>query len=113
MRARAAWSPGRPARSAVYALHPCRIVECVIPTLLVVGAVAGLFRRGWLFVPVAAVGWPTILILGDVDSGVSFFIGAAAVGALNAAAGVAVGAGIRFVVRRLGRREEVDPPSVA
>ncbi len=65
----------------------------MIPTLLVFGAVAGLFRRGWLFVPVAAVGWPTILILGDVDSGVSFFIGAAVVGALNAAAGVAVGAG--------------------
>ena len=83
----------------------------MIPTLLVLGAIAGLFRRGWLVIPVAAVGWPIILILGDVDSGVSFFLGAAVVGALNTTAGGAVGAAVRFVIRKLGRGEEVDPPS--
>ena len=67
----------------------------MVPTLLAVGFVAGLFPRGWFFIPVAAVGWPIALILTDVDSGVGFSMTAALVGAMNATVGVAEGAGIR------------------
>ena len=83
----------------------------MIPILLAVGFVAGLFQRGWLFIPVAAVGWPIALILTDVDSGVGFFLAAALVGALNATVGVAVGAGIRSLIGRIRAKSGAVPPS--
>jgi hypothetical protein len=74
----------------------------VIPTLLLLGFVAGLLPRGWCFVPAATVGWPVLGLLTGVDSGIVFILGAAALGAVNAALGVLVGLALRRLVLGFG-----------
>ncbi len=79
--------------------------------MLAIGFVAGLFPRGWFFIPVAAVGWPIALILTDVNSGVGFFLTAALVGTMNATVGVAVGAGISLLIQGIRGKPGAAPPS--
>ena len=67
---------------------------------MVLGFGAGLFPRRWLFVPVAAVGWPLFLVTTDVGSGIGWIVGGAVLGAGIAAIGVFVGWGVRRFVSR-------------
>lgn len=85
----------------------------MIPTLLIVGFVAGLLgRRGFWAAPIAAVSWATLLVATDVDGGVVFWIAAAALGAVNAAAGVAVGYSLHRILDR-GTRRRASPSTWA
>jgi len=70
----------------------------VIPTLLLPGLIAGFLPKGWIFVIVAALGWPILLVATGVDSGWAFFLDAGALAAANAAVAWSVGLAIRFVV---------------
>jgi hypothetical protein len=66
--------------------------------LLVFGLVAGLFPRGWLFILVAAIGWPLLLLASEIDSGLDFVVAASVLGAANAAVGTLGGFGLRKVM---------------
>jgi hypothetical protein len=60
----------------------------MIPTLILVGLVLG---RSWrIVVPLAAVGWPALLMLTGVDSGLDFVFAAAALAIANVTVGVLV-----------------------
>jgi len=76
----------------------------VIPTVLVLGFMAGLviYRRAWWFVPVAAVAWALLVALAGSCAG-SCSASAAVLGALNATVGVSVGVALRWVVTQTGR----------
>lgn len=63
----------------------------MIPTLLVLGFVAGLVPRGWIAVPAAAVGWPLLLMAAESESGAGFALAAAALATANTAVGVLPG----------------------
>ena len=76
----------------------------MIPTLILLGAIAGLLPRAWWFVAVAAVGWPALLVLTGAttnDPLGSAVLLAAAVGAANTAVGVAFSRGVRWTFRQL------------
>ncbi|MFA7249067.1 MAG: hypothetical protein WC273_05480 [Dehalococcoidia bacterium] len=75
----------------------------MIPTLLLVGFIAGLLPKGWIAAGLAAAGWPIILVALDVGSGPAFVLAAGALGAANTALGLLVGAGARQLLRRLVR----------
>jgi hypothetical protein len=70
----------------------------MIPTLLVLGFLAGLLPRGWLFVGVAAFGWPLLLVGTGVDGGMVFALRAGVLGAANALVGVSIGYTVRMVM---------------
>ena len=72
----------------------------MIPVAILVGLLAGLSagRLGWWAIGIVAVAWPVLLVVTDVDSGSSFFVGAAALAAVNAAIGVAVGNAGRWLI---------------
>ena len=70
----------------------------MIPTMLVVSVVGGLFRRGWWLIPIATVAWRALLVAGDVIDLDLAVLGAAVLGGLNAAFGVGVGRMIRAVL---------------
>jgi len=58
----------------------------VIPTLILLGLVLG---RWWRFViPLAAVGWPILLLVTGVDRGLDFVVGASAFAFANVVVGV-------------------------
>jgi hypothetical protein len=81
----------------------------VIPTVLVVAFVGGLLfpARGWWIVAVTAIAW-AVLVLFEVDGSqlnALELIGAAALGALNAAVGVVAGIAIRRGFQRASRPE--------
>ncbi len=60
----------------------------MIPVLLVTGLV---FGRWWrLVLPVATIGWPTLLVLDGVDTGVAFWVSAGAFALANTTVGVAI-----------------------
>ena len=60
----------------------------MIPTLILVGLV---FGRWWRFVvPLAALGWPVLLIATGVDNGLDFLLVAAALAVANVLVGVLV-----------------------
>ncbi len=67
----------------------------MIPTVLVLGFVAGLlfYRQAWWFVPVAAVAWAVV----------TWSASGAALGALNAIVGVAAAVAMRWLSTRAGR----------
>ena len=71
----------------------------MIPTVLVIAFVGGLLfpSRGWWIVAVSAVAWvAAVLVLVDGSNHNALeLIGAAGVGALNAAVGVAAGVAMR------------------
>jgi hypothetical protein len=73
----------------------------VIPTLLLVGFVLGRWWR--VVIPAAAIGWAVLLIVTGVDSGLSFAVAAALLGAINVAVGVAVFQAARLTFRNLLR----------
>ena len=63
----------------------------MIPVLIPIGLVAGLFpRRGWIAIPVAGVIWATLLLITGVDSGAQFAILAGLLGMANTAVGFVV-----------------------
>jgi hypothetical protein len=71
----------------------------------------GLFgRRGWWFIPAAAIGWPRLLIVPGIDDAtygiVVLSIGAAALGAINATIGVAVGHAARWSIGKVRSRTQ-------
>lgn len=78
----------------------------MIPTLILAGLVVG----RWWFVPVAAVAFPAVLIVGDVGSASNFALalGGGVFGAANTAAGVAVHRMALALLRAL-RRFWADP----
>lgn len=69
----------------------------MIPTLLLVGLVLGRWWR--VVIPLATVGWPVLLIVTGVDSGLDFGVAAG----LLAVANVGIGVLLNQVVRRLVR----------
>jgi len=81
----------------------------VIPTLLLVGLVLGRWWR--VVIPVAAIGWAVLLIATGVDSGPSFAVAAALLGAVNVAVGVVVFQAARLFLRSLfmSRGEAAKP----
>jgi hypothetical protein len=77
---------------------PCADAEDVIPTVLLVGL---LFGRWWkITVPVAVLGWPTVLIASGVDSGFRFAVAAGVLAAANVVVGVLAYQAVRLIVRR-------------
>jgi hypothetical protein len=58
----------------------------VIPTVILLGLIFGHWWKTTLVV--AAVGWPLLLIVTGVDSGLNFALGAAALAMANAAFGI-------------------------
>jgi hypothetical protein len=75
-----------------------RILRDVIPTVLLVGFLFG--RRWKVAVPVAVVGWPTLLIADGVDRGLGFALGAGLLAAANVVVGVLTYQAIRLIARR-------------
>jgi hypothetical protein len=69
----------------------------VIPALILVGLV---FGRWWrIVIPLAAVGWPAVLIGTGVDSGLAFALGAAGLAIANVVVGVLVHQALWLLVR--------------
>jgi hypothetical protein len=86
----------------------------VIPPLITVGLVAGLFpRRGWTAIPVTGALWSVILLATGVDSGTQFAILAALLGMANTTVGFVVALPVRLVRSRQHRDSKdlsVDAP---
>lgn len=86
----------------------------MIPTVLLAGFVIALLvpqRRTWLLGLVASLGIAWALVIGlSVERSVGVFLGAFALGAVNAIVGVAFGAGVR---RLVGRGFRAPPNSTA
>ncbi len=71
----------------------------VIPVLLAVGVIAGLFgRRGLRFVVGAALVWPVALVATGVGLDVGLLAGGAALAAVNAAVGVVISQALGWVL---------------
>ena len=71
----------------------------MIPTVLLVGV---LFGRWWkITVPVAVLGWPSLLIASGIDSGFQFALAAALLAAANVVAGVLAHQAVTLLVRRV------------
>ena len=69
----------------------------MIPTLIVAGLIFGRWWRTTLIV--AAVAWPIALLIDGIDLGFTGVLGAAVLGAANAAVGVLVHQALRQLVR--------------
>lgn len=67
----------------------------MLPLVLLVAVIIG---RWWL-IPIAAVAWPIVVSLGGDCSGIGCVLGAAGLGALNAAVGVLVHQGALWLFR--------------
>jgi uncharacterized membrane-anchored protein len=78
----------------------------MIPSAILIGLVAGFAagRLGWWSVGIVAVAWPVLLVATDVASGLAFFVGAAALAAMNTIVGVAVGIGGRWLIAAIVRQ---------
>jgi hypothetical protein len=71
----------------------------VIPTVLLVGV---LFGRWWkITVPVAVLGWPSLLIASGIDSGFQFALTAALLAAANVVVGVLGHQAVTVLFRRV------------
>jgi hypothetical protein len=69
----------------------------MIPTVILVGL---LFGRWWkITIPIAVVGWPTLLIADGVDSGFGFAVAAGLLAAENVVVGVLAYQAVRLLVR--------------
>ena len=78
----------------------------MIPIAILIGLLAGFAagRLGWWAVVIVAMAWPVLLITSDVDSGLTFFVGAGALAAVNTIVGVTVGiAGRRLITSTIGQ----------
>ena len=76
----------------------------MIPNALIIGFIGGIYGRGqaW-FVLGAAVTWPILLAVSDVGTGSAIWIAGAALAAVNAVVGIAVGRALRWLLTA-GRR---------
>jgi hypothetical protein len=81
----------------------------MIPTLILFGLVFGRWWRPAL--TVAAVGWPAVLVAGDVMELEVGLVGAAALAVLNAGVGVLVNQAVWRAVRRLREKHGAGTPS--
>ena len=81
----------------------------MIPTLILFGLVFGRWWRPAL--AVAAVGWPAVLVAGDVMELEVGLLGAAGLAVLNTGVGVLVHQAIRRAVRRWRDRQRAGTPS--
>ena len=78
----------------------------MIPTLIVFGLV---FGRWWrVSLAVAAVGWPAVLVAGDVMELEAGLAGAAGLAVLNTGVGVLVHHAVRWAVRSMRTRQRAD-----
>jgi hypothetical protein len=80
----------------------------MIPVLILGGLVVG----RWWVVLVAALVWPAILAAKHIEGSVPFFLGAAALGGANAAAGVAVHR-VVFKLVRIARTTSRSKPTAS
>lgn len=78
----------------------------MIPVAILAGLVAGLIseRVAWWTIGIYAVAWPVLLVTTGVDSGIAFFVAAAALAAVNTVVGVAIGFATRWLTRALANR---------
>jgi hypothetical protein len=91
-----------------------RYPETVIPSVLCLGLIAGLFgRRGLWFVLVAALFWPITIALTRIELGVDLWVAAAAYAVLNVLAGVVVGNGVRWLAQVARRTQSRNAPGVS
>lgn len=81
----------------------------MIPTLLLVGFVLGRWWR--VVIPAAAIGWAVLLIVTGVNSGLSFAVAAAFLGAINVGVGAVVFQAARLTFRILLRSHRQDARS--
>ncbi|HEX5996429.1 MAG TPA: hypothetical protein VFY84_14920 [Jiangellales bacterium] len=78
----------------------------MIPVLIVFGLV---FGRWWLpSLVAAAVGWPIVLVAGDVMELEAGLVGAAGLAFLNAGVGVLIHQAVRRAIRSVRARERTD-----
>jgi hypothetical protein len=81
----------------------------MIPTLILFGLVFGRWWRAAL--AVAAVGWPAVLVAGDVMDLEVGLVGAAALAVLNTGVGVLVHQAVWRAVRSWRDRQRAGTPS--
>ena len=79
----------------------------MVPTMILVGVVLGRWWRTALVV--GAVGWPVILVADNVDAVEFGLVGAAVIGVVNTAVGVALHHAVLALIRR--SRGQVALPS--
>jgi hypothetical protein len=79
----------------------------MIPTLLVVGFLAG----RWYVIPLAAVVWPLVLVLLGIESDAADLFVAAGLAAANTAVGVLVHQGAKRLLAGLARLVRGPRPS--
>lgn len=72
----------------------------MIPPLLALGVVAGLFPRGWLVLVVASIVWPMLLVGAAADPSFSLVVGGTFVAAANVVVGFVVGRAVRITLWR-------------
>ena len=78
----------------------------MIPTLILFGLI---FGRWWrLSLAVAAVGWPAVLVAGDVSELEVGLVGAAGLAVLNTGVGVLVHQAVWRAVKRSRDRQRAD-----
>jgi hypothetical protein len=72
----------------------------MVPLAILIGLLAGLAagRLGWWAVGIVTVAWPLLMVATDADSGLAFFVGAAALAAVNTIIGFAVGIASRWLI---------------
>jgi hypothetical protein len=79
----------------------------VIPTLILFGLI---FGRWWRFSLIAAaIGWPVVLVVGDVMAFEWGLVGAAGLAVANTLVGVLAHQGVRWVVVRQVRHRHAAP----
>ncbi len=63
----------------------------MIPTLIILGVMAGMVPRGWVAIPILVIGWPLLVMLIGADDSGAGLVMAAAVTAVNVTAGFTAG----------------------
>ena len=75
----------------------------MIPVVILIALIAGLFRAHWVAIPIAASLWVALLMVGGdpTASRVELAVGGSLLGLLNAVPGYGLGHGIRTMVVRV------------
>jgi hypothetical protein len=76
----------------------------MIPALLIVGLVNGFLPRPWLYVALAAVAWPLVLLITHVTSGLDSLLTASALATANTTVGALCGWALRTAFSRIDRK---------
>jgi hypothetical protein len=86
----------------------------VIPSVLSLGLLAGLFgRRGLWFVLVGALFWPITIAVTRTEFGFDLWLVGAAYATLNALVGVVVGNSVRWLAQVVRRTQSRNAPGVS